>query len=451
MKTFRRTMTCLLAGLLALSFVGCGSANPTESGSGSGEKKEPILLTYASWDESPVTEYLVQKYMELNDNVTVEIAPLEQGTWESGLFNLASTGDLPDVFWTFDLGAATANGWTLDITELYNNDPYTAKIPQGIQEAGVYNGKRYGTAVWQFPWVAFINKTLFEQMNVPLPNYNWTLEDFSSLVKQLSVPGQNIYGVNGVTDYFYKIFPVLNTEEICMWGFNPKTQDFDYTQWAEGYKFSQDLLSSKYASDFLTGEEKEKLYGKADIWMPETGKVGIQMDWYWTTKYMKSDAFTGKGIEWLVYPAPMGSSGRTQTTVDLGAVSATTKHPEEAYKLLQFMTFGREGWLTRIEYFKNNNAKPAGLPLANDEDVWNALLEVTPGDDYENLYNSLGNAVSETEKWLPGFSDFWAWTWEQDIWGQLTRGEVKPEDLVSQMNSAFKKFYDDGMTKINAR
>lgn len=449
MKKLKRIIASTMAGVLLLSFAGCG--NKTPGGNETSGDNEPILLTYACWDDSELTEYLAKKYMELNENVTVEIVPIEQSTWESTLFNLASTGDLPDVFWTFDLGAATANGWTLDITDLYNNDSYTEKIPEGIRETGVYNGKRYGTAVWQFPWVAFVNKTLFEQRNVPLPSYDWTLDDCSSLVKQLSAPGQNIYGINGVTDYFYKIFPVLNTEDVGMWGFNSKTQDFDLTQWAEGYNYSQNMLSSKYAGDVLSSEEKEAIYGKSDIWMPETGKVGIQMDWYWTAKYMKSETFTNQGIEWLVYPVPKGSSGRTLTTVDLGAVSATTKHPEEAYKLLQFMTYGGEGWKARIEYFKNNNQKPAGLPLATDEDVWNALLEVTPGDDFANLYNSLDKAVPETEKWLPGFSDFWAWSWEQDIWGQISRGEAKPEDLVNQMNAAFKKYYDESMVKINAR
>lgn len=461
MKNVRKALALAAAVFLTAGMLGgCKPQSPAGSEGGgsqgagsstpSGERKEPITLTYASWDKDELNEFLVQKFEQMYDYVTVELVKIDQNSWEQGLFNLATTGDLPDAFWTFDLGSATVNGWTRDITSIYDADEYTKKIPVDIRAAGVYGGKRYGLAVHQFPWVVFVNKTLFEQANVPLPSYDWTLEDLYQTAKALSMPKQYIFGVSNPTDYFRDMYPAAFTENLFQFGFNPAEETFDLTLWADGYNEAKKYLNESIAEN-LTAEEKEKAYGKADIWTPETGKLGIQLDWFWTNTYMKSDAFTEKGIEWLIYPLPTGSSGRVTTIIDLGAVSATTEHPEEAYALLKFMTFGAEGWKARRDFYNFNHSRPSDLPLADDSEVWDVVREFTPGEDYAAVYESLSRAVPDIQKWLPGYGAWWSWSWEEDIWGKLQRGEAKPEDLSAQMGRKLKSCYDEAMTKINAR
>lgn len=61
--------------------------------------EESVTLTYASWMNPALNELLAEKFMEKYPNIMVELVHLEQDTWNDGLTNLASTGDLPDVFW----------------------------------------------------------------------------------------------------------------------------------------------------------------------------------------------------------------------------------------------------------------------------------------------------------------------------------------------------------------
>ena len=107
-------------------------------------KKDPITLTYASWADREMQEYLVARFEEIYDWIDVELIQLDQSSWSTGLFNLASSGDLPDAYCTFYLATSASSGWAKDITEIYNNDPYTKMIPKDMQGAGVYNGVRYG-------------------------------------------------------------------------------------------------------------------------------------------------------------------------------------------------------------------------------------------------------------------------------------------------------------------
>ena len=454
----KKVIAIILAMFTMLAAAGCSSGaggSDASGGSGSGGKnnkeiKEPITLTFASWAPQEFAQHLANKFEQEYDYITVELVQLEQNTWEQGLFNLASTGDLPDAFLTFDLASATVNGWTKDITEIYNKDEYTKKIPEGIKAAGVYNGKRYGMAVQQFPQLVFINKSLLEQANVPMPSYEWTMDDLTTLVKQMTIPNQNIFGI-GNAGQFSDLFPALYSTDRYQWGFSAADQTFDFTEWANGYKYTQGLLTSRYAMDVLDAAGKESAYGDPGIWGPETGKLAVQMDWYWTNKYMKSDAFTDKGMEWMIYPLPKGSSGRTQTVLDFGAVSESCKYPEEAYNLLKYMTFGAEGWKARKEWYSFNHARPTELPLATDDEVWGIVKAFTPGEDYDALYASLDNAVGDVKKWIPGYGAWWAWTWEQEYWGKLERNEIKPEDVAPQMAKKMKTFYDEALAQIDAR
>lgn len=463
----KRLVCAFLGVFLAIGLLaGCGgNGGPNASGSsqtnsengntvGNLTRKEPLTLTYASWEEDELEEFLAQKFEQKYDWITVDRIDIAQDGYEQGLFNLASTGDLPDAFWTFYVADAASNGWAKDITDIYDDDVFTAKIPDDMKAAGVYNGVRYGVVVQQFPWVIFLNETLMEQANIPMPSYDWTYQDMMDIVSQISAPNQNIYGISdsfyALDAYLPMLFSVMNTDKLTTWGFNTADGSFDLTEWAGGVAAAKNLASKKLSAS-LTPEQKEKAYGVADIWMPETGKLAIQLDWFWTCKYIKSEVFTDKGMEWRIYPQPTGSSGRRVTTVDMGAVAETTEYPEEAYELLKFMTFGSDGWMARKEYYEFNHKIPTSLPVANDEEVWSMIKTLTPGEDWAAVYDSMPAGVPDVGKWLPGYGAFWSWTFEQDVWGKLYRGETKPEDVAKSLETKLKTLYDEYMVKIEAR
>ena len=445
----KRILVIGIVACLVLSLISCTS----DSGEGGNKTKNKVItLKWASWQNSEMEKYMLEKFMEVNDNIIVEQVAIAQDSWEQGLYNLASTGDLPDAFTTFDLALATANEWTLDITHYYDEDSYTANITDEMKQAGLFDGVRYGLATWQFPCVMFLNKTLFESMNEPLPKLDWTMDDMVAIARRLSVPKDNIFGVADSMDgleWIYRMYPVATTENLYEWGFDAKNGTFDLSSWANGYELAQKLIDEK-VSAALSAEEREAVYGSATVPYAETGKLAMQADWYWGCHYFLSDVFKTNGTDWLIYPQP-SNSGRIQSVVDVGAVASNTLYPKEAYELLKFMTFGADGWQARIDWYQMENEPLAILPIAQDETVWNRVETFFPREDYRALYGTQNKWVPEDRKWMPGYGEFFTWTHEQDFYNQMREGIIKPKDMVSQMNLKFKDLYNNSLKVIKAR
>ncbi len=447
-------IVCCLAGLCA-----CGGSKNGDGENSKGPNKDgtiskagrDITLTFAAWFDSDLQQHLADAFMEAHSNVYVELVKIDQNSWSSALQNLASTGDLPDAFCTFDLGTAAANGWCADITEYYDGDPETSNIADGLKVAGVYDGVRYGLVTEQYPCIVLVNKTLFEQNNVALPGYDWTIDEMYALAEKLTKSNEHQYGLgNNVLSYLRDVYDAAYTTDLMQYGYDPSKGTFDTTYLAQGYAKGLELLNSGIAGN---PSEKEKLewYGDESIWLPKTGKQAMQLDWYWTIATVKDQSYVDLGQEWLAYPFPTGSSDRVQTIVNVGCVAESCEHPEEAYELLKYMTFGVEGWKSRFAWYKENNQLPASVPITSDEEVLNLLYELTPGDDYTAVYESISRSVANVAKWVPGLTDYESWMKSQNIWANLRSSSLKVEDIAGQMEQKLNYYYEQNMNKIKSQ
>ncbi|MBQ8532393.1 MAG: extracellular solute-binding protein [Clostridia bacterium] len=450
MKNLKRLVSVLLAVCMLFAVAGCGGDAEKES-SGISKEGRSITLRFAAWFDRDLQQHLANAFMEAHPDVYVELLEIDQNSWSSGLQNLASTGDLPDAFCTFDLATAAANGWTADITEYYDADPTTAKISEGLKVAGVYNGKRYGLVTEQYPCVVLINKTLFEENNIALPGYDWTIDEMYSLATKLTKANEHQFGLgDNVLSYLRDVYNAAYTTDTWQYGYDPESGTFDTEYLAQGYAKGLELLNNKIAGN-PTADELEEWFGDSEIWLPKTGKQAMQLDWYWTIQTVKSEEYQNLGQEWLVYPFPVGTSNRVQTIVNVGCVSETSDNPELAYELLKFMTFGEDGWKSRYKWYKSSNNLPASVPIVEDDSILDLVKELTPGDDYAAVYDSIDRSVADIKKWVPGFTEYNSWMGSQDLWTQLRQSALKVEDVSDQMEQKLNYYYTECMNKIKAR
>ncbi|MBE6808875.1 MAG: hypothetical protein J6J30_01740 [Clostridia bacterium] len=449
MKIVKKLVCLLLSACMLLAVAGCGEKEDGDSNKISKEGRD-ITLRFAAWFDRDLQQHLANDFMEAHPTVYVELVEIDQNSWSSGLQNLASTGDLPDAFCTFDLATATANGWTLDITEYYDADPTTQKISEGLKVAGVYNGKRYGLVTEQYPNVVLINKTLFEENNIALPGYDWTIDQMFDLATKLTKANEHQYGLgDNVLSYLRDVYDAAYSTDRWQYGYNPETGTFNTEYLAKGYSKGLELLGNQIAGN-PTADQLKEWFGDPDIWLPKTGKQAMQLDWYWTIQTVKSDEYVNLGQEWLVYPFPVGSSGRVQTVVNVGCVADTTEEPELAYELLKFMTFGEDGWKSRYEWYKKNTL-PASVPIVSDDEILDLVKELTPGEDYAAVYDSISRSVADIKKWVPGLTEYESWMNSQKLWTQLRNSSLKVEDVSGQMEQKLNLYYSECMNKIKAR
>ena len=115
------------------------------------------------------------------------------------------------------------------------------------------------------------------------------------------------------------------------------------------------------------------------------------------------------------------------------------------------MSFGEDGGKSRYEWDKSSNNLPASVPIVEDDSILDLVKELTPGDDYAAVYDSIDRSVADIKKWVPGFTEYNSWMGSQDLWTQMRQSALKVEDVSDQMEQKLNYYYTECMNKIKAR
>ncbi len=353
---------------------------------------EPITLTYFHFDQDETVQYLANRFMELYPNITVKVQYENVSTYDDTLLTLVSNKNTPDIIMYSDCDFALSNMLLSDISAYWNSDPETAKIASTINSAGVgtfMTKARYAVPVKFFPTGMYVDLNVIENLNLDAPERDWTWEDMITLIKDATEPnspdGMAYYGCGYYNrlDSYYGI--AASQDIIGEFGFNGKT--FNLGVWAVGEQEFADLKQGGYIAPSTETQEMEDWTDDWEAWAGATGHVALFTEAFWT--YMgtwATEAYQKYNLDIVPYVVPAVSEEdaskdhHTIATIDFGGITPSCQHPREAYELLKFMSYGIDGWKTRIEVYNNESiTKPSGLPLkydvmpcpiTTDEEVW---------------------------------------------------------------------------------
>lgn len=461
--------------LSATVLAACGKSEtkevPEESGAGSeatGElaamTEEEITLTFASWENPELQQHLAKDFMEKYPNITVELVTVDQENWNDGLTNLANTGSLPDVFWyQGNVDVPIVNGWLGDMTEQWEADPESSEVLETLQQTGyVDNERKMAAAVFYQPYTVFLDENVFNKLNVDMPSPDWKYSEMIDLMKKMTVPEQEIFGYNDFTK-LVTMGPIVQADSLGEFGWDG--EKFDMTAyWAESMTQQAELMRTGVHAPFFDTDEAEAAFGDRLLWAASTGRIAMQLDAWWTKDLFATDEFVDKGIKWVPYPVPQGDNAESQNKpgfVDFGSVSSATEHPREAYELLKFMGWGKEGWNSRLEAYKtltnDDGSKlftyPAGLPLTQDQTIWDAVAAELPDNEYyKNYLSRVKNPVPLGGAVIPGFQTFLEEVYfggeYGDVEAAIIAGTVNASDIAADLTEKLNQYYEDAMAEI---
>jgi multiple sugar transport system substrate-binding protein len=411
---------------------------------------EDITLTYACWGlaekgEIEARDKQIAAFMEAYPNITVEFVTIDQATWNDGLTTLAATGALPDVFWVFSVTDAIMNEWALDVTEYYENDPEAKDVYPSMVNNAKINGKLFSMPTVMFPHLVFLNKTLFEKYNEPLPSYDWTVDEYKDIATRLAHPEEFNFGTSNPTypDYF----PALYSDTQSVRGWDGSSYVFDQT-WIDAMNLKYDYIDNDIC-EWESAEDKLKWLGSEGAWPPGFGRSAMHFDWAWTIAYFEDAVKTQSGCEFLYYPQPMGTSGRQTAVVDYGIISANTEYPREAWELQKWTSWGKEACLNRLEGYKAAGVTAVSrMPVINNEEVWQQVVNFTSNESLKETYARLTNIVPTVGSVAPGWSQFDTWMNENGIWAQLDNREVTPAEMADTLTQKANEFRDEWITNM---
>jgi multiple sugar transport system substrate-binding protein len=334
-----RRGAAVLAGAvgLALALSGCSGASGGAAG-GSGEYAAPegdlsAKITYGVWDQNqvPAIEENIAAFNEEypDIDVTVNVTPFAE--YWTKLQTQASSDTLPDLFWMNgpNIGLYASNGQIEPITGAVDaGDLDLGNYPEALVDLYNIDDVQYGVPK-DFDTIGiWANKALFEQAGVPLPEGDWTWQEFQDTAAQISsaLSAEGVYGgaggMDGQTTYYNTIFQAGGTV------IDGDASGYASPEAAEGIQFWTDLIASGGSPSI-----QQLTDTTGDQWFT-SGKLAM----YWGGSWFRS-AITDTDLAANVTVLPL-PSGEEQATVIHGVsnvVSAASKNKQAAQALQVFL------------------------------------------------------------------------------------------------------------------
>ncbi len=296
------------------------------------------VVRISGWASSPsetaLLESLLYRFSLENPDIQVKYEPIT-GDYKQALLTSIAGGVEPDVFyvdifWWLELAT---NGALLPLDDLMaasgvKKDDF---IPS-LVEAFTYQGKLYGIAKDFNTLGLFYNKDLFDKAGLSYPTDDWTWDDLKAAAAKLtdlSDPNKPVYGFCTPPDPGrFPVFVFQNGGTIMTPDFSDTTLDSQAViEAAEFYTSFRAEKIGAIPSDLGEGWQGT-LFGK--------GQCAMVYEGGWLIPYLRDQFPTVKyGV--VMPPAGPKGEGNLIFTVAWG-ISANTKNPEAAWKVVNFLT-----------------------------------------------------------------------------------------------------------------
>ena len=417
----RKILCALLAATMAVSMTACGGGN---AGGGSGTPgasdaadaeltDDNITLKYWHYEDQELIEMMAEGFMKEHPNITVEVRRIDD--MSTDLSAAAAAQDFPDVFQGTDSDTALANFYWRDISEYYDADPETKNLMSSINTDGIgcfATSARFAVPGYYQPNAFYIDRNVVNKLNLTMPSSDWTWNEMIDLVKAATVDdrsGMKYYGMSCSEVRLDSVYHNLPMKVKGEFGFDGKT--FDLTDWAAVEQEQADLKVGGYVCPAPDTQEMEDWSGDWGTWYGATGHVAVfssTLQMYLT--YWGSEGYQ-EAIGTDIVPMPMPKRDEdtfhTMATMYMAGVSSSCKYPHEAYELLKWMTYGKDGWMYRLNniYSDKSLTNSAGIPYINaytiapiteDTEVWDkykALITEGMDDDHKAYWDAYFDSI----------------------------------------------------------
>lgn len=254
-------------------------------------------------------------------------------------------GKEPDVFMVLpdDFNVLSSTGALKNLDKLIKNDKdfNSSKYYKSAYEAGKYNNSQFALPYESVPTLMMVNKTLLNKDGIPVPNNNWTWNDFYNICKKVTKDTDK----DRVIDQF---------------GF------YDYT-WQDAVYSNGIKLFNTAGTDSYFGDERveqavnfvKKLNAVNNGYQVtsqvfDNGKVAfrpLSFSEYRTYKPYPWSIKKYSNFEWDCIELPSGPNGKnvSQLSTLLMGISSRTKHEKLSWEFLKLLTYDEK---TQEDVFK---------------------------------------------------------------------------------------------------
>lgn len=279
--------------------------------------------------ELEITERLVERFNAMQGEVEVEILDLTVAgvSWPERLTVLFAAGTAPDVMrmeyqrsYPFIL-----QNLLMPLDDFVAHDPALNPADFFLPSIAAHtvNGVLFGIPQEAQPFTVFINESQIDQSGIPLPTFDWTMDEYMEIARRTRRVDAN--GV--VRHYGWHLERSITRFSPFLYAFGadifaPNDQDLAVTspEMLDALRFYQhaSMEEGVIGGDFRHGQSTLFLRGP---WMVPEFRQSLT------------------DFEWDIMPVPSGPGGRGTTLgSDAYYIARETAHPEAAWEFVKFIT-----------------------------------------------------------------------------------------------------------------
>ncbi|MDQ0973378.1 multiple sugar transport system substrate-binding protein [Neobacillus niacini] len=322
--------------LLSLVFVlsvflsGCSSSKSETTSSNGGSKD--VTLRILTWNNNPEGTKLegdiFKEFEKENPGIKVKPVYAPYDKYNDKFLTMSAGGDQPDLVWLQPnaVGQFVSKGVLVDLSDKkINKDEYMPNV----LELGQVDGKQYALIRDASTQMIGYNKDMFDAAGVPYPKDDWTWDDFLAAAQKLTKVENGKTVQFGIENFY--LSTLLSSNGGALVSQDGKKVLIDSPETIEAVTFARDLIN-KYHVQPTSAQSQ----GMSNLFMTGKAAMKITGPWDWA-EYNKNAKF-----KWDIVPIPAGKAGNISPAAYLPiGIGKNTKHPEEAFKLLEFLTTGK--------------------------------------------------------------------------------------------------------------
>ncbi|MGB7890324.1 MAG: ABC transporter substrate-binding protein [Microcoleus sp.] len=302
--------------------------------------QQPVVLTMLMQGQDIVNwRPFVKEFEQKNPDIRINLieGPFDTNLIENLYTSAFLLGESPydiinmDIVWVPKFAAA---GWVRDLTDKIPPEQLS-KFIQGNVEGGRYRGKLYRIPHASDAGMLYYRKDILEQAKIPAPK---TFEEMVKISQNLQKQGKATWGYlwqgkqyEGVSAMFVEVLSGFGG----FWA-NPQTFEvgLDKPEAIKAVEFLKNTIASGISPPGVTtyGEEETRL-------LFQNGKALFLRNWPYVWKLANAE---GSNVRGKIAIEPMLSSTGETGGSCLGGwgwgIAKTSKHPEQAWKAIQYLT-----------------------------------------------------------------------------------------------------------------
>jgi alpha-1,4-digalacturonate transport system substrate-binding protein len=343
------------------------------------------MMWYSDGNEGEVVRDLLDRFEKQNPDIKVVLDRVPYKTILENLPQILASGQGPDLARVTDLGGLAK--YYLDISpyvkdKTYWQDNFKDVLPW-VRPADAKEGI-YGLMTQLTLTIPFVNTTLFQQANVPLPGPKATWDDWAKAAREVAKKVDAPYPI-AIDRSGHRVSPlIIDMGGKLLNGDKPALID-------DGFKMAMKTLYDWHQDGTMAKALWGSVGGTAYRGANEEFANGQVVMYYSGTWQIPQFAKTiGNGFDWQAVPNPCGPAACTGMPGGAALVPIkTTKHPEIVAKIMDYLASEP----VYSEYHARTYFLPASIGLAKKGVPYKTELP--------QVQKSLDIAVQEVTKTAP--------------------------------------------------